>query len=512
MDSIEISIFKNIFQSVSDEMGKILQLSALSPNIRERMDFSCALFTGDGESFSFGSHIPVHLGAMPLSVNEVLKITTPESGDTIMLNDPYRGGTHLPDITMISPVYFKGKPEFYVANRAHHSDVGGMQAGSMPLASQIFQEGLIIPPVKIVRKNKLNMDILDMLLANVRTPKERRGDIFAQIAANKRGSQRITEFVEKYGLNKIKDYSGELISYTERLFLNFLKTLPEGEYHGEDILDDDGFGGKNIKIRLRLTVKRKKMIFDFSESDPQTNGGLNANRAIAFSAVLYVLNTLLREDIPINSGVMRPVELILKQGSLLNPVKPAAMAGGNVETSQRITDVIFKTVSKIIKDSIPAASQGTMNNISFGYMNSAYYETIGGGAGASPESDGISAVHSHMTNSLNTPVEVVERDYPVLIRSYSVRKNSGGHGNYSGGNGIVREYQFLENMNVSLLTERRSNSPWGLNGGGKGKKGENILIRDEKSIKLNSKLNMDVRKGDILKIKTPGGGGYGEKK
>jgi len=512
VDSIEISIFKNMFQSISDEMGEILRLSALSPNIRERMDFSCALFTVSGESFAFGSHIPVHLGAMPMSVQEVLDNHKPGDGDTIMLNDPFKGGTHLPDITMVSPVYVNNKPEFYVANRAHHSDVGGMQAGSMPLASEIFQEGMIIPPVRITKKNSINREVLDMLLANVRTPEERKGDILAQIASNQRGIQRIKEFVEKYGLKKIKQYSSELINYTEKLFLNFLKSIPEGEYSGEDILDDDGFGRKNIKIRLKLTVKKNELIFDFSKSDPQTRGGLNANKAISFSAVLYVLNTLLRENIPINSGVMRPVKLILKKGSILNPERSAAMAGGNVETSQRITDVIFKTLSSALKNIIPAASQGTMNNISFGIKGSAYYETIGGGAGASPFGNGISAVHSHMTNSLNTPVEIIERDYPVLINQYSIRKDSGGSGKFIGGNGIVREYKFLKDMSVSLLTERRKHPPWGLFGGRDGKTGENILIRKGKKIKLDAKLNLEIRKGDILRIMTPGGGGYGEKK
>lgn len=512
MDAIEISIFKNIFQSVSDEMGEILRLSALSPNIRERMDFSCALFTKKGESFAFGSHIPVHLGAMPLSVNEVLNSINLDKGDTIMLNDPYRGGTHLPDITMISPLFINGKPEFYVANRAHHSDVGGIQAGSMPLASEIFQEGLIIPPVKIMKKNKINDEIFNILLANVRTPDERRGDILAQIAANNRGLERLDEFIQKYGLNRIKEYSTELINYTEKLFLNFLNTIPKGEYFGEDILDDDGFGEKNIRIKLKLIVKKSEIIFDFSGSDPQTKGGVNANRAISYSAVLYTLNTLLTEEIPINSGVMRAVKLIIRKGTIMSAERPAAMAGGNVETSQRITDVIFKTLSQALTDIIPAASQGTMNNISFGFMNSAYYETIGGGAGASPSGNGISAVHSHMTNSLNTPIEVVERDYPVFITQYSIRKNSGGSGRFMGGDGIIRGYRFLKDMNVSLLTERRSHSPWGLSGGKAGKKGENILIRAEKKLKLGGKLNLEVSKGDILLIKTPGGGGYGEKK
>jgi N-methylhydantoinase B/oxoprolinase/acetone carboxylase alpha subunit len=511
-DSIEITIFKNIFQSISDEMGKILQHSAFSPNIKERNDFSCALFTNRGESFSFGTHIPVHLGAMPLSVRAALKEVKMEEGDMIILNDPYKGGTHLPDITLISPLFYKDKLLFIVANRAHHSDVGGMQAGSMPLASEIFQEGLIIPPVKIIKKGNINNEILKMILSNVRTPKERKGDLMAQVAANKRGIIRLIQIINKYGLDKIINYSNLLIDYTETLFKNFIKTLPDGIFSFTDFLDDDGFDKKGLKIEVIIQVKEDKIIIDFSNSDKQVKGGVNANKAITYSAVLYVLTSLLEENIPINSGIMRPVELIVEKGSILNAEKPAPIAGGNVETSQRIVDVLLGAFSKILPDRIPAASQGTMNNISFGGKGFTYYETIGGGTGAGKGFNGVSAVHSHMTNSLNTPVETIERNFPVIINGYSIRKNSGGKGKWKGGDGIIREYKFLEEVEVSLLTERRRYNPYGLFGGREGKKGENILIRDNKRLQLESKLNMKVKKGDTLIIKTPGGGGYGEKK
>jgi len=443
MDSIKVTIFKNIFQSISDEMGKILQRSAFSPNIKERNDFSCALFTAKGESFAFGSHIPVHLGAMPLSVKTALEEIKFEEGDTVILNDPYRGGTHLPDITLITPFFYKGELLFIVANRAHHSDVGGMQAGSMPLASEIFQEGLIIPPLKIIKKGKIDNEIMNFILSNVRTPIERSGDLMAQIAANERGIKRLEEITNKYGVEKVKKYAESLIDYTERLFKKFLFSLPKGEFEFEDYLDDDGFGNKDIKISVKIKSGSKKIIFDFSESSSSVTGGINANRAIVFSAVLYVLTTLMEDDVPINSGIMKPVKLILRKGSILDPEKPSAMAAGNVETSQRIVDVILGAFSRMLPEKIAAASQGTMNNVSFGGKGYTYYETIGGGSGAGKGFDGTSAVHTHMTNSLNTPVEAMERNFPIIIKRYSVRKNSGGKGKWRGGMELSGSMNFL---------------------------------------------------------------------
>ncbi len=511
MDSIETSIFRNLFESICSEMGEILRLSSQSPNIKERLDYSCALFNNNSESFAFGSHIPVHLGAMPLSVKAITGTCEFNPEDTFILNDPFSGGTHLPDITLITPLFINGSVQFFVANRAHHSDVGGMKAGSMPLASEIYQEGLIIPPVRIIEKGKLNKDLLSIILANVRTPSERNGDLMAQIAANRRGKERLEELIKKYGFENILRLSDSLIKYTETLFMNFLKSIPKGIYISEDFLDNDGFSETRVRIRLKISIETEKITFDFTGSDPQTYGGINANRAIVYSAVLYVLNTLLKEDIPINSGVMRHVKLILPSRSVVNPVRPAAIAGGNVETSQRITDVILMAMDSALKGVIPAASQGTMNNISFGEGDSAYYETIGGGTGASSYGDGISAVHSHMTNSLNTPIEILERNFPVLMGTYSIRKASGGKGRHDGGDGIIREYKFLKDMTASLLTERRKFPPWGIGGGENGKCGRNTLIRGGKKIILSSKVNIDLRKGDILRIETPGGGGYGKK-
>lgn len=512
MDKIEISIFKNIFQSICDEMGKILQYSAFSPNIKERNDFSCALFTRDSESFAFGSHIPVHLGAMPLSVQAALKEIKLDEGDMVILNDPYRGGTHLPDITLITPVFFDKEQCFFVANRAHHSDIGGMKAGSMPLASEIFQEGLIIPPLKIQKKGIIDQQILDLILANVRTPFERKGDLLAQIAANKRGCKRLKENIIKYGFHKVKEYSRYLIDYTEKLFRAFLKQIPDGIYTFKDFMDDDGFDNHKIKLEVSIIVKGSSIKIDFTKSSKQVKGGINANRAITYSACLYVLTSIVKEDIPINSGIMRPVTLLLKKGSILDCLKPAAIAAGNVETSQRIVDILLGALAEILEGKIPAASQGTMNNISFGGKNFTYYETIGGGTGAKEGADGISGVHSHMTNSLNTPIESIEIDFPVVIERYLLRKNSGGKGQFKGGDGLIREYKFLKDAHISILSERRKTRPYGLKGGKMGQKGQNFLIVKNKVLPLKGKINLKIQKGERILIKTPGGGGYGKKR
>jgi len=517
MDTIEITIFKNLFQSICDEMGKILQYSAFSPNIKERKDFSCALFTPTGESFAFGSHIPVHLGAMPLSVKAALAETSLEEGDMVILNDPYRGGTHLPDITLIAPVFYRHKLAFYVANRAHHSDVGGMCAGSMPLSSEIFQEGLIIPPVKFLVKDGIDNEILQFILANVRTPKEREGDLLAQVAANKRGIRRLQESIERYGFDTLQDNARFLIDYTETLFRALIQEIPAGDYHFADTLDDDGFSTRDIRIQARLHVERERIVIDFTGSSRQVRGGINTNEAITYSAVLYVLTTLFSENIPINSGIMRPVQLILPAGSIVNAEKPAGLAGGNVETSQRLVDVLLGAFAKALPEKIPAASQGTMNNISFGGAGFAYYETMGGGAGAGPGFHGASAVHTHMTNSLNTPIEALEIDLPVIIETYAIRPQSGGKGKYRGGHGLIRAYRFLEPAQASILSERRRTRPYGLAGGEPGQPGENILQaagekgRPRRRITLGSKANIEIKAGDTLIIKTPGGGGYGKK-
>lgn len=514
-DPIELELFKNIFTSISEEMGAVLGRTSISPNIKERKDFSCALFNQRGETFAQGTHIPVHLGAMPLSVQTALKAVNFKKGDLVIVNDPYQGGTHLPDITCISPFFTEGRLAFFVANRAHHSDVGGMSPGSMPLATEIFQEGLIIPPLKIIERGKLNQPVLNLILANVRTPDERKGDLLAQIAANNKGIKRLEEVVHKYGLNKIFRYTQLLQDYTEKIMRKTIKDIPDGLYSFYDYLDDDGLQSNPIKIGVRIAVQGEKAVIDFSSSSPQVEGGVNANLAVTYSAVLYVFRSLIEDDIPFNTGLMRPLKIKAPLGTVVNAQFPAATAGGNVETSQRIVDVLLGALAKAIPDKIPAASSGTMNNVAFGGFNPwrkknfAYYETIGGGMGASSVRPGLSGVHTHMTNSLNTPLEALENYLPLKIRKYKLRSGSGGKGKHKGGEGIIREYEFLVPTQVSIISERRRFAPYGLRGGESGQPGKNILISKGKRIILNSKVNIKAKPGDILRIETPGGGGYG---
>lgn len=517
-DPIELELFKNIFVSISEEMAAVLCRTSLSPNIKERKDFSCALFNQKGETFAQGSHIPVHLGAMPLSVQASLQTVKFNEEDLVILNDPYKGGTHLPDITCISPMFLDKKLTFFVANRAHHSDVGGMAPGSMPLASEIFQEGLIIPPVKLIDKGKLNNDLLQIILSNVRTPKERKGDLFAQIAANKKGKERLKENVKKFGLKKILHYSGLIQKYTAKALRATIRDIPDGTYAFTDYLDNDGITEEPVKIGVQITIRDGEAVIDFSPSSPQVKGGVNANFAVTYSSVLYVFRSLIEEDIPFNTGLMRPLKIKIPEDSVVNAKFPAATTGGNVETSQRIVDVLLGALFQAIPDKIPAASSGTMNNVAFGGFDPrnkthfAYYETIGGGMGASLQANGLSGVHTHMTNSLNTPLEALENYLPLRIKRYSLRRGSGGTGQKRGGEGIIREYEFLVPTQVSIISERRKFAPYGLNGGKSGKKGKNALIRKGKTKYLNSKVNLNVIPGDVLRMETPGGGGYGQKK
>lgn len=517
-DPIELELFKNIFISISEEMGAVLGRTALSPNIKERKDFSCSLFNRKGETFAQGSHIPVHLGAMPLSVQASLRDLDYKEGDLVILNDPYRGGTHLPDITCISPLFVGGKLSFFVANRAHHSDIGGMTPGSMPLASEIYQEGLILPPLKLMEKGKMKSDLLQLILANVRTPEEREGDLLAQVAANNKGLQRLKEVINKHGLHKVLSYGSYIQDYTEKILQDTLKHIPDGSYQFEDFMDDDGINPNPVRINVLITIAKDEAIIDFEGSSLQVEGGINANFAVTTSAVLYVFRSLIEQDIPFNTGLFRPLTIKAPQGSIVNANPPAATAGGNVETSQRIVDVLLGSLAQAIPERIPAASSGTMNNVAFGGFDPernkpfVYYETIGGGMGASAKRQGLDGVHTHMTNSLNTPLEALENYLPILIRRYILRQNSGGKGRYRGGNGIIREYEFTVPTQITIMSERRKFFPYGLQGGSPGKKGKNVLFRGEDRIRLSSKADLKAKPGDRLLIETPGGGGYGKNK
>jgi len=519
-DPIRLEVFKHLFAAVAEEMGVVLRKASYSPNIKERRDFSCALFDGEGKMISQAAHIPVHLGSMPLSVAAALEkfASHLHPGDCVILNDPYLGGTHLPDITLVTPVFLptSSTPFAFVASRAHHADIGGMTPGSMPVAREIFQEGLIIPPIKLVRRGEIDPSVWDLLLANVRTPQERSGDLQAQLAANQRGGSRFQELVARYGAEEVSARMQQLLAYTERMTRQLLIDLPDGTYRFEDFLDDDGIDPAPIPIRVSLTIQGDTATVDFTGSAPQCKGSLNAVYAITLSAVYYVFRCLLGLDVPNNAGCLAPIRVIAPPGTILNALRPAPVAGGNVETSQRIVDVLLGALSQACPERIPAASQGSMNNLTLGGYDPvhrrpfAYYETIGGGMGARPGSPGPSAIHSHMTNTLNTPVEALEYSYPLRVQQYAIRQGSGGKGKHKGGDGIIREIQVLTEVQVTLLTERRKNPPYGLSGGGPGAPGLNRLLRGSEEIPLPSKGTFELKPGDVLRIETPGGGGWGE--
>jgi N-methylhydantoinase B/oxoprolinase/acetone carboxylase alpha subunit len=517
-DPITLEVFRNLFRSVAEEMGASLMRTAYSPNIKERRDYSCAVFDCEGRMVAQGDHMPVHLGSMPLSVEHALDKHDMERGDVVILNDPYRGGTHLPDITMVAPVFSdqSGKACFYVANRAHHADVGGSSPGSMPIASEIFQEGIIVPPVRIIRNGSLVDDVMKLILANVRTPEERRGDLTAQLAALKTGELRLEELICRYGLDKVMAYAEGLQEYTVKVMRSVIEEMPDGKYAFMDVLDDDGMGNGPVEIKVEITLDGDRAIVDFTGTDPQVKGNINANLAVTLSAVFYVFRCLLPYRIPSNCGCIEPIEVIAPEGSLINAAFPSAVAAGNVETSQRIVDVLFGALSKAIPDRIPAASSGTMNNLTIGGVaieggkGYAYYETVAGGMGARPGKDGLDAVHTHMTNTMNTPVEALERYFPFRLSRYEILRGTGGRGRYRGGDGIRRDMRMLSDATVTVISDRRISSPYGLQGGEKGAPGRNVLIRKDGSEReLPSKVQVRLRAGETLSIRSPGGGGYG---
>jgi N-methylhydantoinase B/oxoprolinase/acetone carboxylase alpha subunit len=514
-DPIELEIFKSIFISICQEMGVTLQRTSFSPNIKERRDYSCAIFNSQGEAVALGDHMPVHLGSMPSSVKSALDNVTLYPEDCIILNDPFHGGTHLPDITIISPIFIdnQDKPTYIVANRAHHADVGGISPGSMPISTEIFQEGIIIPPVKLLNRGTLNKDLVHFILSNVRTPEEREGDIWAQIAANKIGERRLLEITKKYGMQKVLLYMSELQNYTERIARKIIKEIPDGQYQFTDFMDDDGIDSEPVKVAVQIKIKDDNAEIDFSESSSQVKGCINAVHAITLSAVAYVFRCIIPLDIPFNSGIFRPLKLITPKNSIVNASFPSAVAGGNVETSQRIVDVLLGALAQALPGMIPAASSGTMNNVTIGGIDPrtnkpfAYYETISGGMGARLGLNGLSGVHTHMTNSLNTPIEAIEHATPIRIQRYILRNHSGGNGKYCGGEGVIREYEFLTDCEFTILSDRRKLSPYGLRGGASGKPGKNVVITPEGEKTLPSKTNITIAKGWKIQIQTPGGGG-----
>ncbi len=548
-DAIELEVFKNLFHSIAEEMGAALRRTAFSPNIKERRDYSCAVFDGDGEVLAMGDHMPVHLGSMPMSVRAAIDDLELGPGDMAMLNDPFRGGTHLPDITLVAPVFIrdgsrgkrgKGRraaADFFVASRAHHADVGGTYAGSMGICREIYQEGIRIPPVKLVAGGEVARDVMALVLNNVRTPREREGDLGAQIAACHTGATRLAEMCARYGLPRVRRAAADLLAYSEQMMRAFLSRIPAGRYPAEDFLDDDGATGDARPVRIAVVVniggspkkhnqaahdakkaRKPQVTVDFTGSDPQVAGSINAVEAITWSACFYVFRCLLVEDVPATAGLMRPIRVIAPRGTIVNANPPAAVAGGNVETSQRIVDVLLRALAQALPDRIPAAASGTMNNFTLGGIDPrtgepfAYYETIAGGMGARPSKDGVSGIHTHMTNSLNTPAEALEYAYPFRVLRYALRRGSGGAGRYRGGDGIVREVEVLTDADVALLADRRLHGPYGLNGGKEGVPGKaEILRRNGRRDPLAGKASARLAKGDRVRIETPGGGGWGQR-
>lgn len=543
MDPATLTIFNHLFASVAEEMGATLGRAAYSPNIKERLDYSCAVFVARGAATQLlaqAAHIPVHLGAMPASVQAAVAHCAPlRPGDVVILNDPYQGGNHLPDITLVSPV-FVGEPHplnddspeadqsasdyFLVASRAHHADVGGMSPGSMPLSTELYQEGIIIPPIKLVDAGVRNEAVWALILRNVRTPWERDGDLAAQLAAHTTGTRRLAEIVDRYGLNETMAQASSLMAYAENLTRAAIRRIPDGHYVFEDALDDDGQSDTPVAIRVAVKVDGDTLDVDFAGTAAAVAGNLNAVPAIVESAVVYCLRcvamALLDVALPMNQGVFAPLTVHIPAGSLLDPRPPHAVAAGNVETSQRIVDVIFGALAQALPELIPAASQGTMNNVTFGgayppgwagpATHYAYYETIGGGAGAGPAGDGAAGIHVHMSNTRNTPVEALEYSFPIRVEEYSLRRGSGGRGLRRGGDGLVRTIRFLAPATVTIMSERRRRAPFGLRGGTPGATGRNILYRSESETVLPGKCTFQVVAGDLVRLETPGGGGWGE--
>lgn len=510
MNSIQLKLFSSRVSAICDEMGTVLRRTAFSPNIKDRLDFSCALFSTDGKLFAQAAHIPVHLGSMAYAMGGIVGDRDWQDGDMLVLNDPYLGGTHLPDVTLIAPVFIEQGERLigFVANRAHHANIGGDTPGSMPISSSLEEEGLIIPPTLLYRANALQKEALTMLGIDERALS---GDFAAQAGANFLGVHRLQLLLETMGIVDYERGMEQLNEYADRITAATIEGLTVGEYKFSDYLDDDGCGETRLKLALSLRIFSNHIELDFTESDDQVAGNLNCPESVVAAAAFYCIRCLLPEDPPACEGLFRRIHLKTRQGSIVNSVRPAAVAAGNVETSSRLVDLVFGALAEALPERIPAASQGTMNNVAMGRIDTRtnsrwdYYETLAGGIGAGPRTHGRDAVHSHMTNTLNTPVESLEMHYPLRLHRYEIRHGSGGRGLHDGGAGIVREYEFLDHAQLSLLTERRLLQPWGLKGGSPGLQGRNSLNGEP----LPAKCSIAVEQGDRLLIETPGGGGWG---
>jgi N-methylhydantoinase B len=522
MSPIELSILVSRVEAVCGEMGAVLQKAAFSPNIKDRLDFSCALFDAKGGLYAQAAHIPVHLGSMAYAMADIVAGVDWRAGDVLVINDPFLGGTHLPDVTMVAPLFCEGLLVSFVANRAHHANIGSDTPGSMPVSSRIEEEGIVIPPTLIYRAGEQVENLEPGLAALMVGPS--RGDFSAQLSSVRVGLVRLEALVRGFEnreseVENIADTRKEFAAaidaineYGARMAQAMVREIPNGVYTFSDVMDGDGFAAVDVPIKVKLTVEESIIDVDFTGTSPQVEGNINCPISVAAAGVFYVFRCLLPMEVPSCAGTFSAVRISAPKGSLVNAERPAATAAGNVETSMRIVDVVLGALASALPDKIPAASQGTMNNVAMGNHQSSqpwdYYETIGGGLGASIDQPGLSAVQAHMTNTLNTPIESLESHYPLRITTYAVRRNSGGQGQHRGGDGLVREFEFLEAADVTLLTERRQHRPWGLHGGGEGSAGINTLDGEH----LPSKVQIKVTAGQRLKIETPGGGAVGQKK
>jgi len=507
MEAIDLTLFASRIESVCEEMGARLQCSAFSPNIKDRLDFSCAVFDVEGEICAQAAHIPVHLGSMAYAMRDIVAAIDWQQGDMVVLNDPFMGGTHLPDVTLIAPIFINQHLLGFVANRAHHADIGATAPGSMPISSCLEEEGLILPPTKLIRRGQIDEAFFASIIDTLQHEDQARGDFAAQISANQAGLARMEALITSIGETDFTHGLVELNDYAERLARSALKTIPQGQYQFEDVMDDDGLGHFDIKIAVTLTVEADQISLDFTGTSKQTGGNINCPLSVAAAGVYYVFRCLMPAHTPACAGSFRAIHLSAPKGSLLNAERPAAVAAGNVETSTRVVDVVMGALAKAIPDRIPAASHGSMNNIAMGARGDNpwdYYETLGGGMGAGKHGGGLDAVQTHMTNTLNTPIEVIETHYPLRINRYAIRDGSGGDGQRRGGNGLIREYEFLAPATVTLLTERRLHAPWGAGDGEAGQCGQN---RCNEQV-LSPKVCLNVEAGDTITIETPGGGGW----
>jgi N-methylhydantoinase B len=509
MNAIELSIFASRLEAVCDEMGAVLRSAAFSPNIRDRLDFSCAVFDAVGSLAAQAAHIPVHLGSMAFATADLVARLEWAPGDMVVLNDPFLGGTHLPDVTLVAPVFAGRVLAAFVANRAHHADIGATSPGSMPISRSIHEEGQVIEPTHLIRRDALDQTKLTAILAETRNPTDARGDFFAQISAIRAGAARLAELIDQTGLHGFRAGLAAVNDYGERLARQALGRIPSGEYEFEDWMDDDGQGNLDLSIRARLQVKHGCVHVDFTGTAGQVSGNINCPLSVAAAGVLYVFRCLMPPQTPACAGTFRPITLSAPVGCLLNARYPAAVAAGNVETSTRVVDVILGALAGALPNSIPAASHGSMNNLAMGSRAPGaawdYYETIGGGMGAGAVGGGLSGVQTHMTNTLNTPIEVLEARFPLRVTAYGIRADSGGAGLRRGGDGLVRELELLVPTSISLLTERRIRRPWGCAGGEPGAPGRNLLNGNE----LPGKVSIEAAAGDRLRIETAGGGGWG---